>query len=179
MLRHFPQGNHRSLITQHKVFRRNATDTASIDRLLSPLRESIIDKPPLASHLSLFYKIARESLDARFIVSILVHSAPYTGNTDSISRRYVDFANTSFGELEQLAQVCEPASFGINDKDVLDETYRKAGKMDSELFSTPLASEHTDLVKVLRGHLLEGTDSTRKLKIELYKLNVYGMYLGL
>ena len=79
VLRHFPQGNHRSLITQHKVFRRNATDTASIDRLLSPLRESIIDKPPLASgtlqlpasHLSLFYKIARESLDARFVVSIV------------------------------------------------------------------------------------------------------------
>ena len=76
-------------------------------------------------------------------------------------------------------QACEPAPFGLNDKDVLDETYRKAGKMDSELFSMPLVPEHTDLVKVLRGHLLEGTDSTRKLKIELYKLNVYGMYLGI
>ncbi len=96
-----------------------------------------------------------------------------------MSHRYIDFANTTFSQLEQLVQACEPVSFGLNDKDVLDETYRKAGKMDSELFSTPLASEHTDLVKVLRGHLLEGTDSTRKLKIELYKLNVYGMYLGL
>ncbi len=57
----------------------------------------------------------------------------------------------------------------------LDETYHKAGKMDSGLFCTPLFPEHTDLVKVLRGHLLEGTDSTRKLKIELYKLNLYGM----
>src|SRR5258708_15014219 len=108
-----------------------------------------------------------------------LHSAPYTWHTDLLSRRYVDFANTSFGELEQLAQVCEPASFGINDKDVLDETYRKAGKMDSELFSTPLASEHTDLVKVLRGHLLEATDSTRKLNIKLYKPNAYRMYLRL
>src|SRR5229473_1083155 len=131
VLRHFPQGNHRSLITQHKVFRRNATDTASIDRLLSPLRESIIDKPPLASgtlqlpRLSSLSLLQNRQREPRCQLRRL-HSAPYTWNTDLISRRYVDFANTSFGELEQLAQVCEPASFGINDKDVLDETYRKA-----------------------------------------------------
>src|SRR5216684_8752342 len=159
-------------------------DTASIDRLLSPLRESIIDKPPLASgtlqlpRLSSLSLLQNRQREPRCQVRRL-HSAPYTGYTDSISRRYVDFANTSFGDLEQLAQVCEPASFGINDKDVLDETYRKARKMDSERFSTPLVPEQTDLVKVLRGHLLEGTDSTRKLKVELYKLNVYGMCLGL
>jgi hypothetical protein len=159
-------------------------DTASIDQLLSPLRESINNKPPLASgtlqlptfQLSLFYRIAREGHDARFVNSVV---PPQTWNTDLISHRYIDFANTTFSQLEQLVQACEPASFGLNDKDVLDETYRKAGKMDSELFSTPLVPEHTDLVKVLRGHLLEGTDSMRKLKIELYKLNVYGMCLGL
>ena len=59
----------------------------------------------------------------------------------------------------------------------MDETYRKAGKMDSDLFSTPLIPDHTDLVKVVRECLLEGTDSTRRLKVELYKLNVYGMCL--
>jgi hypothetical protein len=96
-----------------------------------------------------------------------------------IPRRYIDFANTTFSQLEQLVKACEPAPFGLNDKDVLDETYRKAGKMDSELFSTPLVPEHTDLIKVLRGHLLEGPDSIRKLKIEPYKLNVYGVCLGL
>jgi hypothetical protein len=54
-------------------------DTASIDRLLSSLGDPIIDKPPLASgtlqlpasHFSLFYKIARESHDARLVVSIV------------------------------------------------------------------------------------------------------------
>lgn len=34
--------------------------------------------------------------------------------------------------------------FGLNNEDVLDETYHKAGKMDSDLFSTPLVSEQTD-----------------------------------
>ncbi|KAI0299609.1 hypothetical protein BC826DRAFT_864330, partial [Russula brevipes] len=77
-------------------------------------------------------------------------------------------------ELEQLAQTCQPATFGRNDEDVMDETYRKAGKMDSELFSTPLVYDYTDIVKIVRDCLLDGTDSLRKLKVELYKLNVYG-----
>ncbi len=64
-----------------------------------------------------------------------------------MSHRYIDFANTTFSQLEQLVQACEPVSFGLNDKDVLDETYRKAGKMDSEHFSMPLVPECTDLIK--------------------------------
>jgi len=158
----------------HRFYRPAALPATRVNHRQATPHERDAPTPCLTS-LSLLQNRQREP---RCQVRRL-HSAPYTGYTDSISRRYVDFANTSFGELEQLAQVCEPASFGINDKDVLDETYRKARKMDSELFSTPLVPEQTDLVKVLRGHLLEGTDSTRKLKVELYKLNVYGVCLGL
>jgi hypothetical protein len=93
------------------------------------------------------------------------------------SQRHVNFTNATSDELEQLAQACQPATFGRNDEDVMDETYRKAGKMDSELFSTPLVYEYTDVVKIVRDRLLDGTDSLRKLKIELYKLNVYGTCL--
>lgn len=39
-----------------------------------------------------------------------------------VSRRLVDFANASCDELQQLAQACERASFGLNDE---DETYHK------------------------------------------------------
>lgn len=99
---------------------------------------------------------------------------------DLISRRHVDFTNVTSNELEQLAQACEPASFGLNDEDVLDETYQKARKLDPGLFSTPLAPEQTDLVnKVIRRDLLEGTDSARKLKVELNRLKVYGTCLSL
>jgi hypothetical protein len=59
----------------------------------------------------------------------------------------------------------------------MDETYRKAGKMNSELFSTTLVHDDTDIVKIVRDYLLDGTDSARKLKVELYKLNVYGTCL--
>jgi hypothetical protein len=78
--------------------------------------------------------------------------------------------------LDRLAQACDPASFGINEKEVFDETYRKAGKMDAERFSTPLQPVHTDLMKIIRGCLLEGTQSTEPIVAELYKLNVYSTH---
>ncbi|KAI0294539.1 hypothetical protein BC826DRAFT_1104606 [Russula brevipes] len=59
------------------------------------------------------------------------------------SQRHVNFTNATSDELEQLAQACEPATFGRN-----DET-------------------------IVRDGLLDGTDSLRKLKVELYKLNFY------
>jgi hypothetical protein len=57
----------------------------------------------------------------------------------------------------------------------LDETYRKAGKMDSECFSLTL--DNADLIKIIRDYLLEGLNSKKGVKAELYKLNVYGKYL--
>jgi hypothetical protein len=36
---------------------------------------------------------------------------------------------------------------------------------------------HTDLMNIIHGYLLEGTQSTNNIKTELYKLNVYSTYL--
>ena len=49
--------------------------------------------------------------------------------------------------------------------------------MDTDRFFTPLTLDHTDLIKIVRNYLLEGTDSSRQIKVELYKLNVYSMRL--
>jgi hypothetical protein len=65
----------------------------------------------------------------------------------------------------------------VKQEDVLDESYRKAGKMDSERFSLRLDPFHTNLVKIIRDYLLEGTKSTTNIKAEQYKLNVYGTHL--
>ena len=40
-----------------------------------------------------------------------------------------------------------------------------------------VGSFHTDLVKIIRGHLLEGLESTKGIKAELYKPDTYGKYL--
>jgi hypothetical protein len=58
---------------------------------------------------------------------------------------------------------------------VMDEAYRKASKMDNDRFSPLLLPHNTDLVKIVRDYLLEGSQSTRKIKAELYKLNLYSM----
>ena len=56
----------------------------------------------------------------------------------------------------------------MNQENVLDESYRKAGKMDSECFSPMLDLFQTDLIKVIRGYLLEGNQSKKGIKAELY-----------
>jgi hypothetical protein len=37
---------------------------------------------------------------------------------------------------KHLSDACQPATFGVNKEDVLDESYRKAGKMDVTDFAT-------------------------------------------
>ncbi|KAF8495736.1 hypothetical protein F5888DRAFT_1615515 [Russula emetica] len=128
-------------------------------QLLAPLRDSIIDKPPYTAGrlplpdacFSLFYRVTKDGHDAR----------------------HVNFANATSNELEQLAQACEPASFGMVKEDVLDETYRKAGKMNLGHFSLILDPVRVDLMKIICNNLLEGTQSTGNIRAELSKLNVY------
>src|SRR6266852_338852 len=83
-------------------------------QLLTSLRKSIVDKPPYISGMlplpvfcfSLFYKIANDGL------------APWFARSKNISvrltfcHRYINLANATPDELEQLTQACEPASFG-------------------------------------------------------------------
>ena len=51
------------------------------------------------------------------------------------SAHYVDLANAADISLQTLLMACEPAPFGIDNKDVLDDTYRKAWKITRQLFN--------------------------------------------
>jgi len=92
--------------------------------------------------------------------------------------RHVSFIKLgSITEIQarDLSRACSPATFGLNHQDVLDESYRKAGKLDvgkfSWLFSPASRSDFT--VQLVSG--LFPSDSLRKkICFELYKLNVYG-----
>ena len=151
-------------------------------QLVTSLRESIVDKPPYISgtlklpesYLSLFYKISKGDDAARSGEPLTLRALL---NTFFSRHRYINLANATPEKLEQLAQACEPASFGLKRECVLDESYRKAGKMDSECFSSKLDLSHTDLMNIIRGYLLEGTQSTNNVKTELCKLNVYSTHL--
>jgi len=56
-------------------------------------------------------------------------------------------------QLESLANACAPATFGAGNKDVLDLSYRKAGKMDVINFVTRFDPDRLGLSEFVRGQL--------------------------
>jgi hypothetical protein len=77
--------------------------------------------------------------------------------------------------LEVLTAACQPATFGRNNEDVLDESYRKASKLDITQFATSFNLQSTPIPRVVETDFLAETLSvTETIKYELYKLNIYG-----
>ncbi|KAJ7315757.1 hypothetical protein DFH08DRAFT_790188 [Mycena albidolilacea] len=90
--------------------------------------------------------------------------------------RRIDLGNATEEDLLGLAAACDQATFGVNQKDVLDESYRKAGKMELSKFAARLDVVASGLVDAISADILEGQDADgdKILRAELYKLNVYG-----
>lgn len=77
--------------------------------------------------------------------------------------------------LAKLVADCQPASFGYNGKDVLDESYRKATKMDRSAFSADFCPYELGIIDTIAQVLLPNakhTPGTKGGRAELYKLNV-------
>lgn len=91
------------------------------------------------------------------------------------SIRRLDFTHAHDDELKHLSEACDPATFGVDQQDVYDETYRKAGKLDCSHFAMGFDPGHSGLMDLIRDSLLEGQDADVGIRYELYKLNVYGM----
>ncbi|KAL2815226.1 hypothetical protein BDW59DRAFT_16821 [Aspergillus cavernicola] len=93
---------------------------------------------------------------------------------------------SSTGTLQHLVTDCDPASFGRGDQDVIDPEYRKAGKIDANHFATSFHPADFGILEnigqVLLPSISSETDNQlqfRKIKAELYKLNVYSGPSGL
>lgn len=83
--------------------------------------------------------------------------------------------------FSQLLEECEPASFGYKGEDVLDETYRKATKLDRSAFSVDFCPYELGIIDKIAQILLPNAHTDRGARIvssmhdvraELYKLNV-------
>ncbi|CAL1701341.1 unnamed protein product [Somion occarium] len=92
--------------------------------------------------------------------------------------RRLDFTDASEEDLRHLADTCDPASFGVDNEDVMDDSYRKAGKLDIAHFVTTLDPVKCGLVEVIRNQFLEGPQVKASIRVERYKLNVYGFFKG-
>ncbi|KAF9483538.1 hypothetical protein BDN70DRAFT_289522 [Pholiota conissans] len=89
--------------------------------------------------------------------------------------RFIDFANPTEDQLKALADACSPASFGRNQENVLDENYRKAGKMDAADLCTQFSPWNSGVLKTVVDSLFRSNNkSIADVEVELYKLNVYG-----
>jgi len=77
-------------------------------------------------------------------------------------------------DMYELAEVCQPAAFGRNGKDVYDESYRKALKLDTTSFCTDFCPYEAGIIDTITQILLPGVSTRRRgIRAELYKLNVY------
>ena len=93
----------------------------------------------------------------------------------SSHHRILDFKGATDEQLAALAEACQPASFGIVQRDVLDESYRKAGKMECADFATQFCPYASKIVDKIKRSLHQGRNIAT-INVEMYKLNVYGEY---
>ncbi|KAF7316569.1 Fe2OG dioxygenase domain-containing protein [Mycena indigotica] len=82
----------------------------------------------------------------------------------------LNFTDATEEQLQDLAGACQPATFGLGTEDVLDEGYRKAGKLDCSDFAAALDIGSLEILDAVVPDLWEGA----AIRAELYKLNVYG-----
>lgn len=93
----------------------------------------------------------------------------------SQAKLILPLAGDSHGNLVKLISDLEPASFGYHGKDVFDETYRKAFKMDTDKFASTFNPYECGIIDSIAQVLLPSTpesDLRRGVRAELYKLNV-------
>ncbi|GMG09637.1 unnamed protein product [Aspergillus oryzae] len=90
-----------------------------------------------------------------------------------------DAEDASPAVLQHLITSCEPASFGRGQEDVMDLSYRRAGKLDPKNFATSFHPATFGIIETIEKVLLPGIVGetanrlrSRKIYAELYKMNV-------
>ncbi|KAF9474000.1 hypothetical protein BDN70DRAFT_885327 [Pholiota conissans] len=115
--------------------------------------------------------ICKKIIDMPYCSGTIELSAPLLFYRSENSSKCIDFSNPTQEQLQDLADACAPASFGRNQENVLDESYRKAGAMDTSNFAVQFSPWDSGILKVAVDTLFKG--SIANVKAELYKLNVY------
>ncbi|KAG6824045.1 hypothetical protein H0H92_008200 [Tricholoma furcatifolium] len=125
--------------------------------ILQSIAETLTHKPPFCTE----------------VLPTTSHKSTLFYKQDSIAR-WIDLTQASESQLDDLTNACVPATFGQDKEDVYDESYRKAGKMDIDTFSTRVNVEKIGIDKRIREQLLDASHGNKVIEAELYKLNIYG-----
>ncbi|KAI0860334.1 hypothetical protein F4860DRAFT_479537 [Xylaria cubensis] len=97
------------------------------------------------------------------------------------------FNNQEQKTFKRLLGDMQPATFGLGSEDVLDESYRKASKLDTSRFSSTFNPYELGIIDAVGQMLLPNlqigdakiSELKRGVRAELYKLNVYSGPSGL
>ncbi|XP_006464088.1 hypothetical protein AGABI2DRAFT_52087, partial [Agaricus bisporus var. bisporus H97] len=77
-------------------------------------------------------------------------------------------------DIDLLLSKSDPATFGRGPNDVLDETYRKAWKLDEDSFCWRFNPDSGEFISRLTQGLCPWDTFEKGIRVEPYKLNVYG-----
>jgi hypothetical protein len=77
-------------------------------------------------------------------------------------------------DIALLVDKCAPATFGRGPEDVLDESYRKALKLDQDAFCWRFNPDSGEFVSRLAQEFCPWDSFESGIRVEPYKLNVYG-----
>lgn len=114
-------------------------------------------------------------------IIVKAHQASEEGVTSPVTIRWdstdqiekVVLPTTDPSLVQRLIKSTQPASFGLKGQDVIDESYRKASKLDPSAFSTTFCPYEAGIIDVLGQTLLPLPQSkSQGVRAELYKLNV-------
>ncbi|KAF9017792.1 hypothetical protein BDZ89DRAFT_1140493 [Hymenopellis radicata] len=96
-----------------------------------------------------------------------------TADKDTVSH-YLNLATATEDELSRLISFSDAAPFGRGNETVLDDTYRKAHKLDVSQFSTVFDLAGTPILNKVSQDLVDMTVSLKRaVRAERYKLNIY------
>ncbi|EEP81894.1 predicted protein [Uncinocarpus reesii 1704] len=110
----------------------------------------------------------------------------YWSSEDATLHRTLMPEGHSSNSFQQLVKDCSPATFGLGQKDVLDTSYRHAGKLDADRFCSTFHPADFGILDSIEQTLLPNINSSqentlefRRVRAELYKLNIYSGPSGL
>ncbi|KAL8735797.1 MAG: hypothetical protein Q9166_000661 [cf. Caloplaca sp. 2 TL-2023] len=137
------------------------------DRLLRQRSRQIEDMAAKTNDPSISSTLAQCAQEIGRLNVTLSDASKSTGLPDVTIRwdteGYLDHHKVSFPlsendtASESLVQHCQPVTFGHGDRDVLDETYRKASKLDNTAFSTNFHPHDCGIVDAVQQILMPST----------------------
>ena len=127
-----------------------------------PISESQPEETLVSAPVSIFWSTGNDSTAHKLVL-------PLNGTVQE----------SSAGALQQLVADCDPASFGLGDKDVIDPEYRRAVKLNPDQFASSFHPANQGIIENIEQILLPSFSSehenkfqSRKIHAELYKFNV-------